>query len=194
MSAESRKLDRNEEIGLVYEHLNGMELPPQKLLTEVSNLKRVGNPVTEGEYADYRYQAVNDEKFDAMVPEIMAAVSKLKYMKSFITPKQREEIKAHNDAVRIEVCELVEKHAIPYILLDNVLSDIGGNVAGVFKSAVNTLNNKTGAVLMDIAKKRLGVDDVNMAHIAKYAEETYAEGKAKADAAKPDDGEAQAAQ
>lgn len=187
MSSEPKKLNRNQEIGLVYEHLEGMDKPPQKLLTEVSNLKGVENAVTEGEYADYRYQAVNDEKFEALVPEIMAAVSRLKYLKSFVTQAERTAILEHNDAIRVEVCQLIEKHGIPYMLLDNVVSDIGGNISGIFKGAANTLNNKTGEVLMDIARKHFGVAEVTMAEVAQYAEKLLSDAKAEQAEAKADD-------
>lgn len=194
MSSEPKQLDRNQEIGLVYEHLNGIDQPPQKLLTEVSNLKGIENAVTEGEYADYRYQAVNDEKFEALVPEIMAAVSRLKYLKSFVTQAERTAILEHNDAIRIEVCQLIEKHGIPYMLLDNVVSDIGGNISGIFKSAANTLNNKTGEVLMDIGRKHFNTKEVTMAHVAEYAEKLLSDAKASKDEAKEDAGEVKAAE
>jgi dGTP triphosphohydrolase len=184
MSQNTNQLSRNEEISLVYEHLNGVEDAPQSLLTEVSNLKGIENPVTEGEYADYRYQAVNDEKFYALVPEVMAAVSKLKYLRSFVSDAERKEVMENNDAIRVEVCKLIEKHAIPYILLDNVLTDIGGNIAGIFKGAVTTLNNKTGEMFMDLGRKHFNAKEVTMAHVAEYAEKLF-EGKdaAKAEAA-----------
>lgn len=177
MNSEPKHLDRNQEIGIVYEHINGVENPPQKLLTEVSNLKGIEHAVTDGEYADYRYQAVNDEKFEALVPEIMVAISKLKYLKSFVTQAERTAILEHNDAIRVEVCQLIEKHGIPYILLDNVLTDIGGNIAGIFKSAVNTLNNKTGEVLMDLGRKHFNTKEITMAHVAEYAEKLFSDAK-----------------
>lgn len=180
MSSEAKQLSRNEEIALVYEHLNGQDEPTQKLLTEVSNLKGIANAVTEGEYADYRYQSVNDEKFAALVPEVMAAVSKLQYVKSFLTDQERRAVLEHNDNIRIEVCQLIEKHGIPYILLDNVVADIGGNIAGIFKSAVNTLNNKTGEMFMDLGRKHFDVKEVTMAHVAQYAEDLFAAKKAEA--------------
>lgn len=183
-------MSRNEEIGLVYGALSGKEEPAQEELTATCANLGIENAVGVDEYADYRYQAVNDERFAALVPEVMAAVSKLQYVRSFLTPAERQAVIEANDAIRVEVCQLIEKHGIPYILLDNVVSDIGGNIAGIFKSAVITLNNKTGEMFMDLGRKHFNTKEVTMAHVGKYAEDLFA--KKDADKAAADQAAASA--
>ena len=171
--------NRNTQIGIVFDHLNGKDKPIQDVLTEVSNLKHIDPPVHTNEYADYRYKVETDKKFSVLVPEIMAALGKVRYAPAYMDPEGRKAIIDGNDAVRVEVAQLIEKHGVPYVLLDNIVTDIGGNLQNIIKGAVTTLNNKTGECFMHMARERFGTDDVTMAHIAQYAKEVY--DKAEAD-------------
>lgn len=169
--------ERNEQIGRVYESLEGMEKPPQKLLNEVSARKKVKPPVEAGEYADFRYQAITDAKMCALMPEILEAMTKVKFVSLLLSDSDRKKLQEANDAIRVEVAKLIEKHEIPYILLDNVAKEIGGGLQQVVAGAVQTLNNRTGDCFMHLARREFGADDVHMGHVAKYIEKVYADAK-----------------
>ena len=168
-------INRNTEIGLVYEHLAGAEKPPQSLLTEVSNLKKLENPVTEGEYADYRYQVITDEKFVKLYPEIMAVLTKLQFVPTFAPKAQQDAARKVNDALCAEVVELIVKYEIAYVMMNNIEKELGGNVFSVLKGAVNAMNNRAGDALMDIARKHFDTEDVHMGHIQAYVDAKHAE-------------------
>lgn len=165
--------ERNEQLKAVYEHFGRQDTVVQDALKTYCEREGI-DLVTEGDYQDFVYAVKHDERMGNLMPELLAALSKLKYLPEIATSAERKDILAANNAVVTEIAQLIEKHEIPYIMLDNVLTQLGNGFAQAVQQAVTVMNNKTGDVLMHIAQEKFGTKDVHMGHVAAYAEEVFA--------------------
>lgn len=173
MSNETKEVLRDDQIKIVYDELGGVIKAEQEVLNKICAEKQIEPVIEAGEYNDFAYQIESDTKMSALMKDILEALSRIQYLPQGMSAEGRKALLASNDAIRVEIAKLIEKHAIPYILLENVNSEIGTGLKQIVEQAVRVMQNKTAEVLMHIAKSRLNVEELTMREVADYAEEVY---------------------
>lgn len=129
-------------------------------------------PLTLGDFEDYKYQVEHDAMVSVLFPKILAEIQKITYVPEFATEAERKKIRDANDEVRVSVTKLLEEHAVPYRLVSTLTTELGRMVGSTIEMAGTTAFNKSLEVLLHLAHAKFGAD-FNMKHAADYAQEFY---------------------
>ncbi len=175
---------RREQIRRIVDNFNGKQVTPE-LLTAYCERMKV-DPITVGQLEDYTYQVNHDNKVQVLLPLILEKVSGLRYKAEFASEKERTAVHEGNDEIRIEITKLLEQHEVPYHLVDTLTKDLAQLIGLTVEQAGTTATNKASGILLHLAKEHFGTKELNMKHVADYAQKIYDEadkkkGKEKSD-------------
>ena len=162
---------RREELGLIVANFMGKAVT-QKALDEFCNRIKI-EKITVGNFADYVTQVEHDAVVSELYPEILAELQKLQYIPEFGTAEQRAKMLEENDDIRVNITKLFERMGVKYTLAEPIGAEIGDLISRTVANAGNTAFNKATEVLLHIASKNFASNHFTMAHVEKYARETF---------------------
>jgi len=113
-------------------------------------------PITAGDYEDHLYQYQHDERTRVLIPVILEVLQKYEYAGDYISDEEHKRIKAHNDALEVEIAKLCSENGIQYREIDIITGNFGEELSATIKNAGTRMSNMCSVVISTIAQDQFG--------------------------------------
>lgn len=155
MAEESTEGLREGEARAIVEFFKGKMTPTNDLLLEFCN-KHKYTPISVERYEDYLYSYEFDRRMEAILPDVCALISKLKWVPECASDSERSKIVDENAAITEEIAFLLEKHNIQYKEVGDVTTKLSTLIRGMLESANVRVGNMAALQLYTAAEEKFG--------------------------------------